>query len=360
MRRLFPLALGIAACTGPSVDPQVMAVDLPTPVELAAPERERAVGLAATALADALAGRFEAAQAGAEVALGIDPCQAQARAALGLAAMHRAQEETPPRLFDWHRAEGELLRARALAPQDPEVGVSLARFYAADGHGRAALGVLEAVLASAPQHEPALRLAARLAYEASEERRARSYLARLLTLAPQDQDALYRMAVCEQVMADRAGDDAARVAACKRAVEAFVEYRAVAANDLDGQLGEALARLRVWELTGKGQAGKRGDDTELRAALALYRAAAKSAPSAEAPYGEGFALEALGDLAGARAAYEVALTRNATHAPSLLNLAALHATAGELDRARPLWERALRTGLTPFERRKVEALLTVK
>ena len=56
----------------------------------------------------------------------------------------------------------------------------------------------------------------------------------------------------------------------------------------------------------------------------------------------------------------LALTRNATHAPSLLNLAALHATAGELDRARPLWERALRTGLTPFERRKVEALLTVK
>lgn len=357
MRRTIPVWFALAACSAPSVDPQAMAADLPAPVELDATVREQAASLGATALNEAVAGNFDAARAGAETALGIDPRQARARAALGLVAMHDAQAETPPRLGDWHRAEGELLRARALAPQDAEVGVALARFYAAEGHGRAGLGVLDAVLEQSPSHEAALRLASRLAYEASEERRARGYLARLLALAPTDQDALYKMAVCEQVMASRANDDAARLSACQRAIEAFAQFRSAAPGDVDGRLGEALARMRLWELAGKAKK----DDTELRAALALYREAANQAlDSADAPFGEGVALEALGDKAGARTAYENALVRNAAHAPSLLNLAALHAESGERDRALALWERALRTGLTPMERRKVEALLSVK
>lgn len=353
MWRLLAIACAVAACSSASVDPAAYAQELPPPRDLDATSRQRAAELADAALAAAAAGRFDAAARDAGAALEIDPRQAPAHAALGLGYMHAAQAQTPPDLVGWRRAEGELRQAVELAPEQAEVRLALARFYVADGHGRAAAEVLAPLLARQPQHVEALRLAALIAYEAGEERRARGYLARLHAVLPDDAQTLYRLANCEATVAERQTDDKARALAWRHVVELFQRYRLLAAGDVDGALGEAQARMRLWLL-----AGKPAGDAELTQALALYRAAQQlDADSADATYGEGFACEESGDLEAAEAAYRRALRQRPTHVASLLNLAALLATRGDRAGARELWQTALRAGLTPGERRRVQGLL---
>lgn len=343
-----------AGCSSASIDPRAYAADLPAPATLDAAARTQANQVADAAFAAAQAGRFPSARENADAALALDPGLARAVAALGLASMHEAQADTPPDLVAWRRAEGQLRRAQALAPDDAEVALALARFYLADGHGRAALDVLVPLLVTQPQHQDALRLAGLVAYEAGEERRARGYLARLNGLAPNDAQTLYRLANCEATVAERAPDDTAKKTAWLHVVELFAHYRALAPDDSQGYLGQAQAQMRVWQLGGKSE-----DDAPLQAALALYRTAQDlDAVAPEACYGEGFVREEMGDIDGAEAAYRRALERQPTHVDSLLNLAALLATKGELEGARALWQTSLRAGLTPSERRKVQALLT--
>lgn len=340
-------------CSSSSIEPRDMIEDLPRAADLDEPSRAQAQTLGASALAAATSGAFAQARDQAGTALLLDPRQPHALAANGVLSMHDAQAESPPTLAAWHRAEGELLRAQTLAPDDPEVVMALARFYAAEGHGRAALDVLERVLLQRPKHAAALRLAGLVAYEASEERRARSYLARLLAEDPEDAESLYRLACCEAVVAERSSDEAVKRAAWRNVAELFQRYRGLVPTDVQGTLGEAQARFRSWQL-----AGRAANDAELRAALDLYRAGnGLRLDQPESPHGEGVVLEALGDASGAEAAYGEAIRRKATYAPSLLNLAALLAERGTLDNARALWEKALRAGLTPNEKSKVEALL---
>ncbi len=335
-----------------------MAQDLPPAANLDEPTRAQAQAqtLGASALAAATNGEFAQARDQADAALSLDPRQPHAHAANGVLSMHAAQAENPPMLSAWRRAEGELLRANALAPDAADVALALTRFYVAEGHGRAALDVLERVLLRQPKHVAALRLAGMVAYEASEERRARPYLARLLAEQPEDAESLYRLACCEAVVAERLSDEAAKPAAWRNVAELFQRHRGLAPTDVQGALGEAQARFRLWEL-----AGKKANDADLRTALELYRVASRlHVGQPESAHGEGVVLEAVGDVSGAEAAYGEALRRQATHAPSLLNLAALLAERGALDAARTLWEKALRAGLTPNEKNKVEALLAAR
>jgi len=353
MQRLPVLACLVAACAGPSPDPQRYAGDLPPERQLDGDTRRRADELGAAALSAAMAGAFAAAERDAAAALEIDPRQGQGHAALGLAAMHAAQAETPPALDPWHRAEGELLLAARLVPDDVEVLMALARFYVADGHGRAALDVLARALVQVPQHRDALRLAGVVAYEASEERLARGYLARLHALVPDDAMTLYRLASCEAVVAERTTDRAAKQQAWQHVLELCERYRGLAPSDAQGLLAEARARLRLVELRG-GEA----DDAELERVEAIYAAAADLDPtSADAAYGRGYVRELRGDAAGAEASYRAALGRQPAHAPSLLNLAALLAARGDRAAAEELWRTALRAGLTANERRRVRQLL---
>ncbi len=357
MRRVLVIVCAWAgwapSCSSSSVEPRDMVQDLPPAANLAEPTRAQAQALGASALTAATSGEFGPARDQVDAALSLDPRQPHAHAASGVLSMHDAQAENPPILSAWRRAEGELLRAQALAPDDPDVALALARFYVAEGHGRAALDVLERVLLRQPKHAAALRLAGLVAYEASEERRARPYLARLLAEHPEDAESLYRLACSEAVVAERLSDEAAKQAAWRNVAELFQRHRSLAPTDVQGALGEAQARFRLWQM-----AGKKANDADLRAALDLYRAGnGLRLDQPESPHGEGVVLEALGDVSGAEAAYGEALRRKATHAPSLLNLAALLAERGALDAACALWEKALRAGLTPNEKNKVEALL---
>lgn len=347
--------LGCAVgCSAPSVEPRELANNLPAAAPTDAATQAQADALGASALRDATAGQFATARDQADSALGLDPRQARARAASGLLAMHDAQGETPPVLAAWRQAEGELLQAQALAPDDAQVALALARFYVADGHGRAALAVLERVLAREPDDVGALRLASLVAYEGGEELRARPYLARLVVAQPDDAESAYRLVRCEAALAERQNEAAAKQQAWRHVVELCQRYRGLVPADVQGALSEAQARVRLWEL-----AGKQADDADLRAALDLYRLARRLDGNLPAPaHGEGVVLEALGDAAGAEVAYHAALACDPAYAPSLLNLAASLTERAALAEARPLWERALRAGLTPSEKRRVEALLT--
>lgn len=345
--------LAVAGCTGPSADPARYAADLPAPVELDDDARRRAQEAGSRALDAAFAGAIDEARIAAQHALGIDPRDARAHAALGVVAMHEAQGESPPDLPAWRRAEGELLMAHALAPADARVTLALARFHVADGHGQAALDLIDRALAGGANNDlDLLRLASVVAYEAAEERRARSYLLRVVEAAPDDAGSLYRLALCEATLAERPREDDVRRRAWQQAADRFARYVALAPEDVQGMLGEAQARFRLWQLDGA------SDPERLGAVRDLYRAAARlDSRSAEAVFGEGVVAEAAGDSAAAEVAYREALRREPAHAASLLNLAALLAERGATDEARACWEKALATGLTPAERRKVEELL---
>jgi tetratricopeptide (TPR) repeat protein len=347
------MGVALLGCTGVAVDPRAMRDDLPAAVALEPSARAQAQQLGALGLLAAGAGHHEEARARATAALALDPRQAHARAAMGLLSMHAAQAENPPALALWRRAEGELLQAQALAPDDVDVALALARFYVADGHGRAARTVLEPLVASDRTHPAALRLAAAIAYESGEELRARPLLARLVVAEPTDVQALYRLLRCEAVVADRLEDSAAQTAAWRHVLELTQRYTQLAAADLEGLLSAAQAHFRLAQLAPAGTA-----TADLRAAADWYRAARRLHPErAEPAYGEAVISEQLGEPAAAEAAYRDAIARAPAHSPSLLNLAALLAERGAQEEARALWERALATGLTPSERRRVVALL---
>lgn len=352
MQRLAILLL-LAACSAPSIDPGEFERSLPAGRELAPAAQEAAKDKAARALVAAEAGRRGEAQQLAEDALAVDPRQGRAHAALGLLAMARAQAESPPTLRLWRAAEGHLRRGAVATPADAEVQLALARFFAADGHGRAALDVLDRLLLREPEQVAALRLAGVLAYEAAEERRARSYLTRLLAREPDNAVALYRLAHCEATIAARGTDAQARAAGYERAATVFSACRDLVPDDIEAILGEAAARIAAHE-----QIGKSDDPVQLRRALALYQQAAALARARPEPsHGEGVVRELLGEPAAAAAAYERALDVQPNFVPSLLNLAALCAEGGDQPAAKALWARARKLEVTPSEANAIDKLL---
>ena len=84
--------------------------------------------------------------------------------------------------------------------------------------------------------------------------------------------------------------------------------------------------------------------------------------SAEARFRLAVVAKEQGDQELAEASYRAALERDAGHEGSLMNLATLAVEAGDVDRARALLERLLRSdaerrGLTGDERQRVRAWL---
>jgi superkiller protein 3 len=80
---------------------------------------------------------------------------------------------------------------------------------------------------------------------------------------------------------------------------------------------------------------------ELREAAQHFRASTEIEPKAEIFSDYGFTLARLGDAAGARAAYEQALTLDPTCASAHLNLAVAAVQAGDLPRAEAHYRKAL-------------------
>lgn len=346
------LLLALTGCSSPSADPAALAADLPPARAVSPQEQAESAALAAEAMAAVDAEDAEAAESLAERALQRAPRSGRARAALGLALMLRARRSDPPDLGLWHRAEGELRRAVALDPRDPEVGVAYARFLEAEGHWSAAIQELEGALAAQPEHRVALRRLARLRYDAGDERAASAVLVRLLALEPGDAEASYRLAQCRLTVAGTQPREEDQIAGFTAAAAAFAAYQRLAPADADGYLGEAHARLQRAAL----RAGTGREEYE--AVRRLYRLAAELRPgAAEAWFGAGLAAERLGQMDDAHAAWREALQRDPMHVGAILALAGSLQEAGRRDAALPLWQRALGMDLDGGERRRIQALL---
>jgi Flp pilus assembly protein TadD len=346
------LALTLAGCTAASPDPLAMAADLPTARPLDAASAAALGVRVDEALARLEAGDVAAARRIAAEVLAADPSSARARAITAQGLMQDALEESPPTLGPWRRAEGELLRASRLAPNDPVVARLHARFLVADGHLSAAAARIDEGLAAEPDDPELLTLGARVRFDLGDERAAIPLLRRVEALRPDDPDPVWRLAQCQIRLAPAEIEGALRRERFDAAVAAFTRYRRLAPTDPDGFLAEAQARLA------RALAGDGVDPEEIERVIGLYRDAARLDPtSAEPAFGQGVAHELAGRAEDARSAYRAALALDPGHLPSLLNLGASLADAGDREAAVPLLRRALELGVTPDERDRIERYL---
>jgi tetratricopeptide (TPR) repeat protein len=336
---------GLIGCGGVSPDPAAMARDLPTADpsigldDRLRPRRDEAIERAWRAEAE---GRFETARDEARTALRIDEASAEARAVLGLALAGLAQRESPPDLALWRRAEGELRRALALAPDDLRVGLAHVRFLETEGHLAAAAEHADRMVASYPSLEDTpgelLRRAGRLHDELGEEQAALPLLTASLADDPTAADVLFRIAWCTATLAERAVETDVAGALWRDAAIAFEAYAEVATYDVEGPLGAGHAWLQVLDVDAP------DEDVAARARAAFTEALSRNPDSADALHGRGVLAERLGDLDGALADYGAALARDREHAPTLLDLLALRAESGtdeDLEIAENLAERVL-------------------
>lgn len=363
------LLLGMGACSSPQPTPADFAQQLPPRRQLTKAQQERVQRESDKALEDLVAGRYAEARDRAREVLDVDPRSVRARAVLGRSLGALAWAEEPPDRAMATEAEGHLILALRLAPDDAEARLFFAQLLIAEGHLSRAGQELEVLLATHPHHQPGLRAAANVRYELGEERAAAPLLSRLLTEAPQDPWALYRLANCRVQLADAhlRGDsevsnkqDRVKVAveAFHLAARTFVEYQSVARDDPAGYLGEAHARYRALVAGGKDPRQEQSTGAEI---VALFRRAGKLDPRNPAPlHGEGAVFDFLEDRERARAAYEAALRLDANHVPSLLNLAALLYEDDQKKEARDLWAQALNLNITAGEKREIRKLLKEK
>lgn len=316
-----------------------------------------------------MAGRPAEAVDRAREILDVDPRSVRARAVLGRGLAAQALEQEPPDHATATQAEGHLLLALRLAPDDAEARLFYAQLLTAEGHLTRAGRELDVLLEKHPRNEPALRAAANVRYELGEERAAAPLLSRLLTESPQDAWALYRLANCRVQLADAhlrgASEIGARQDRTEVAVEAFhlaaktfAEYQAVAPMDPGGYLGEAHARYRA---LAAGKMTQQDRQSAGEAVVALFRKARSLDPKNPATFhGEGAVFDFLGDREKARGAYEAALRLDPKHVPSLLNLAAILYEEDEKEKAKELWRRALELDITAGEKREIRKLLNDK
>jgi tetratricopeptide (TPR) repeat protein len=267
-----------------------------------------------------------------------------------------ALRSSPPDLRLMQRAEGELLLARRLDPEDPEITLLHAQFLEADGHIGLAAELLNEVLDRDPEHIQGLRAASRLRFELGEERRALPLLQRLLDLEEGDVDALYRLAHCQFEIAEAvAGDEELRGAARQeflRAAGTFREYQARVPSESLGELGEAQCRFRAAQLLAGDVAATAL--AEFEGVVELLRRGAARAPNSPIPeHNVGAVFVELGRLPEARQAFERALERSPSHVPTLIDLASLLDSLGETESAKDLARRALVFPLRAAERREL-------
>jgi Flp pilus assembly protein TadD len=352
---LGALSIVLSSCAGVSPDPAAMERDLPEGSPVSPSEAAVLLQQSDEVVARFTSGDREGAVPGAVSLLQIDPADARARAVVAWSQMQAAlAEASPPPLIAWRAVEGEFRRASRLAPEDPFVVRLHAGFLVADGHLSAAAAMLDDGLARWPDDPDLLELGARVHYDRGDEREAIRLLRRVEALRPMDPDPVWRLGQCWIRTAPGEGSAAERSVAYAAAVRAFARYRTLRPDDPEGWLGEAQARLARAASDGITE-----DETDL--ILGLYAEAARLAPSsAEPAFGQGVTHDLAGSVMEAQSAYRAALALDASHVPSVLNLAALLAeSTEEADRnaALILLRRALELGVEPDERQRIERFL---
>ncbi|MGC6486265.1 MAG: hypothetical protein ACON4Z_01340 [Planctomycetota bacterium] len=367
----------LTACAAVAPDPAGVSVDALPQVELGdrrRAERDDAVQRAVEAVVQQ---RYAEAGAAARAALGLAPRAARARAVLAMVDLQEASAQDPVEWRGLRRGEAQLATARALAPADAFVGWMHAVFLAETGHVSAAAAAAEDALArcgSAPAAEKAalLGIAATYRYELGEERAAVPHLRAYTALRPDDATAQFRLGASLLVVAETPQGAppsyAAARSSAEEAADAFQRCVDLAPGDEDAACAVARALLRAAALTRLQRAGE-GDAREAAAAeleqraLAKLRAAAERfEASAEVRFRLGVVAARLGEQQVAEASYRAALERDAAHAGSAMNLAALLAEREQVEEARSLLRRLLdaapsQTALTPGERRRIEGWL---
>ena len=169
-----------------------------------------------------------------------------------------------------------------------------------------------------------------------------------------DPEALIQEARCYLSLADAPDQSAERATSLARALRAFHELSIREPEDPRGPAGEAHCRFTL--------ALERATvpDAEKNRIRELWQKAARLAPADPTPrFNLALFLESklVGDRAAAIATYRATLARDATHLPSLVNLARLLWVDGDHDAAKALYRRALPKLEDERERREVRRLL---
>jgi tetratricopeptide (TPR) repeat protein len=185
---------------------------------------------------------------------------------------------------------------------------------------RAALAKTDEWLAGAPDDAAALAWKTRLLRQLGDERRALEVVQARRANAPRD-----------AALAYEEGELLAHVGLDDRALAAFDEARALAPDDALPAVAAAALLLS------KKKPDTVGAQERLKPLLDGPHA------SAEACFHQGLALEAAGDPAGARAAYERTLELDPLHVPSMRNLALLAEKSGDDAGTLVLWRRVKRS-----------------
>lgn len=362
MRHLTTLALAaalLAACRGAAPDPEAMARDLPEAARL--PEAaQQDIRITADRAVDAFdAGRLEGAEELARQALDRDPACARARAVLANCLFARAARTQPPELHLQQEADGETLRAVALAPKDPVVVRLRGAFLAATMHLSAAAEAAERLLQQPPaalDHEwlDLFRAAGMWRFQLGEERAAREWL-RIAVQSPVDAMACFTYGLCMLRTAQVATD-------ATTAAWAFREASGLEPANVEARYGIHRAYARAAVLARKAGEATQADGFLQSALDAAAELAAARATDPEPEFDAGNMLAEAGKPEAAAAAWERALARDPRHIGALLNLAHLRAPTDKAA-AVVLLQRALaaagedRNKLSDDERRRIAAFL---
>jgi hypothetical protein len=347
-------SIWLVSCTSVPPPPAERAAD--APVEGAVKPDAKAQAMLAGGSAALAAADLDRAERTARALIARDPRLAQAWTLLGQALTERAHglKAVARSVTQLEDTEAALLRATRLAPKSAHAHAALGRFYEVDGHREAGLAAHRRALSLSAFLPESLLAAARLSMELGEERGARLHLEALRALPDLPTEALIQEARCYLSLADAPDQSAERATSLARALRAFHELSIREPEDPRGPAGEAHCRFTL--------ALERATvpDAEKNRIRELWQEAARLAPADPTPrFNLALFLESklVGDRAAAIATYRATLARDATHLPSLVNLARLLWVDGDHDAAKALYRRALPKLEDERERREVRRLL---
>ncbi len=252
------------------------------------------------------------------------------------------------------RCEFHLGAAVRLLDKDVDARLALGEYYELEGHLEAALASYESILRFAALDKRALVAAARVATELGEERNAARHFEALRAKPPVPTEVLLEEARCYMTLA-ASNDSGDRTRWLRLARRAFRDLGERQPKDARAPAGEGYCEFLL------ASESSTIDDTAKSRIRELYLEAARLAPEDPLPrYNLALFLESslVGDPGAARDEYRATLARDASHVPSLLNLARLLWIAGEKDAARVYWRRVLPLLGDEDEKRRVRAMLS--
>lgn len=226
------------------------------------------------------------------------------------------------------QAESHFNKAIHLDPDLVQARLLLAQTYLVGGQPRRVHTVLEPLLAR--DHVASMLIDARAYMQDGEFAKAEEILRKAVALRPQDATARTALAVA------RIGEGQ---------IEAINELESVASTDSGDVADMAIISNRL----------RRNEFVE--ALKAIDRLQAKQPKNPAVPHLRGVALQRRGDPAGARVAFENALTIAPDYFPPMLSLAAMDIEQNKPDAARARFERLLETD--PNNLRVITALASV-